>query len=452
MRPAIYTRVSNRDQADGFSLDAQERLCREYCASEGWPEPVVYTDAGRSAFSDSIKKRPAFARLLAAAEAREFDVVVVHKLDRFARNQETALREFRLLAKHGVLFVSISDRGYDFTSPLGKMVFGFLAGMAEYYSSNLGAEAKKGLEQRKLAGYPSPSRPYGAAKTEDGKGWVVDEATAPALARILELAASRSYETAAATLNAEGVPSRRGGPWWDGSVSRVVEAAGWLAHQPPPWPERYAAAAARTAHPPVRHGRAIRMLTGLMRCGHCGGAITYNPHATKGLLNLRCNRKPRGAHHCLPGAPRKTGAAHYEAEVVAWVESLPPAYDFQRAAERLAGQTDPAHAERLAIEEARRRVKFQHDHGIVSDDQLVAEAAVLDAREQALPALPRSEREMKHLIAGIEAFPLLPPEGQRDVLVTLAESVIVSGRCVEVMPSQLLARLLTEVQKLTKAA
>ena len=76
---------------EGYSLDAQDRAGRLYCQIHGWEIVQAYRDEGRSARTDDLSKRPAFLQMLADAEAGLIDVVVVHKLDRFARNLRVIL-------------------------------------------------------------------------------------------------------------------------------------------------------------------------------------------------------------------------------------------------------------------------------------------------------------------------------------------------------------------------
>src|SRR5687768_9821207 len=82
---AIYVRVSSKEQVEGYSLDAQRRACRELCASRGYQVVAEYADEGLSAHTDNLTKRPGFAQMLADAEGGRFGVIVVHKMDRFAR-------------------------------------------------------------------------------------------------------------------------------------------------------------------------------------------------------------------------------------------------------------------------------------------------------------------------------------------------------------------------------
>jgi site-specific DNA recombinase len=85
------------------------------------------------------------------AEAGLLDVVVVHKLDRFARNLRVTLETLERLDRAGAGFVSISE-SMDFTTPIGKVILATLAAFAQYYSDNLSWETKKGKAERKAQG------------------------------------------------------------------------------------------------------------------------------------------------------------------------------------------------------------------------------------------------------------------------------------------------------------
>ena len=86
MRAALYARVSDEEQVEGYSLDAQRRAFRDYTKSQGWDTYHEYVEEGVSARTDDVVKRPLFQEVINDALAHKFDVLVVHKLDRFARN------------------------------------------------------------------------------------------------------------------------------------------------------------------------------------------------------------------------------------------------------------------------------------------------------------------------------------------------------------------------------
>ena len=120
MRAVAYVRVSSMSQLDGHSLDAQERLFKELCKNRRWEPVRIYREEGKSAHVEAISRRPAFRQLLDDASKDQFDVVVVHTLDRWSRNQRVMLESFSTLAKHNVSLVSITEQ-IDYSTPQGKL-------------------------------------------------------------------------------------------------------------------------------------------------------------------------------------------------------------------------------------------------------------------------------------------------------------------------------------------
>lgn len=151
VRAVDYRRVSSEEQAteEHFSLAAQTQRCADFIAHKGWQHAGSFEDAGRS--GKSIY-RPAFQDMLAAAARHEFDVVVVHKIDRFSRNLTDFLVVLRELKQHNVKFVSVSE-DMDFTTGVGELVLIVLAWLAQWYLDNLRAEVKKGKRERARQGH-----------------------------------------------------------------------------------------------------------------------------------------------------------------------------------------------------------------------------------------------------------------------------------------------------------
>ena len=160
MRAVAYIRVSSAEQVDGHSLDAQERLFRELCKNRDWEQIFVYREEGKSAHVDSIKKRPVFRQLMEDAGQGRFDVVVVHTLDRWARNLKVLLDSVALLNEHNVGLVSISEK-LDWSSPEGRLVARTLGSFGEFFSDMLGTHVKKGIDERVLQGKRLGSIPFG---------------------------------------------------------------------------------------------------------------------------------------------------------------------------------------------------------------------------------------------------------------------------------------------------
>ena len=191
MRAVGYFRVSDEDQIDGYSLDAQRRALGEFCRQKGWKAVETYSEEGRSAWVESIAKRPAFRQMLEDAQARKFDVVVTHTLDRFSRNLRVMLDTFHVFAQNDVTYVSVTQE-IDYSKPEGKLFMTMLGAFAQYFSDALSGHTKKGMRERAHQGLFNGEPPFGYERCDadcfglDGThpGCHVEEAKA---ARVVEL-------------------------------------------------------------------------------------------------------------------------------------------------------------------------------------------------------------------------------------------------------------------------
>ncbi len=91
MRAALYARVSSDEQVEGYSLDAQRRAFQTLIQGRGWSAYQEYLEEGKSAHNDDIRKRPKFKEAMEDALAGHYNVLVVHKIDRFARKLRITL-------------------------------------------------------------------------------------------------------------------------------------------------------------------------------------------------------------------------------------------------------------------------------------------------------------------------------------------------------------------------
>lgn len=106
MRAACLIRVSDASQVDGYSLDAQRREITRWCESRDY-SAKFFVEEGVSAKTDRLDKRPQLQSILAAVERQEFDILVVHTLDRFARNQGVQRHVLEALGKKQVGFATV---------------------------------------------------------------------------------------------------------------------------------------------------------------------------------------------------------------------------------------------------------------------------------------------------------------------------------------------------------
>jgi hypothetical protein len=113
--------------------------------------------------------------MLIDADAGAFDTIVVHKLDRFARNLRVQLDGFDRLSKAGVGFVSLNEN-LDYSTPMGPMIMSQMGAWYQFYSDNLSQETKKGRGERKAQGLYNGLLPSGV--TTDAAGVPVLESDA----------------------------------------------------------------------------------------------------------------------------------------------------------------------------------------------------------------------------------------------------------------------------------
>lgn len=167
MEAALYARVSSEEQVEGYSIDAQIRAFETLVEVKGWAIYKEYIEEGKSARTENINKRPVFKEAIADGLDRRYDILVVHKVDRFSRKLRITLEYFDKLGKAEVGFVSIVEQ-MDFSTPWGKFTLSMLGGLAELYSDNLSQETKKGWHERRAQGLYCGTLPFGAAKSGDG--------------------------------------------------------------------------------------------------------------------------------------------------------------------------------------------------------------------------------------------------------------------------------------------
>ena len=173
MTAVIYARYSSDNQREE-SIEGQIRECTAYAEKNGITVVKHYIDRALSAKTDN---RPDFQQMIKDSEKRLFDIVLVWKLDRFARNRyDSAHYEYQLERNH-VKLVSATEPISD--SPAGIMVKSMLTGMAEYYSAELSEKVVRGMTENVLKGkYNGGTVPIGF-KVDEEKFFQIDPLKAP---------------------------------------------------------------------------------------------------------------------------------------------------------------------------------------------------------------------------------------------------------------------------------
>jgi putative DNA-invertase from lambdoid prophage Rac len=146
MKTAIYARVSTTDQC----CEMQLRELREYVARRGWETAAEFVDSG---FSGSKASRPALDKLMSAAARREFDCVLVYKIDRFGRSVLHLSQQLAALTSYGVRFLAVSQGiDTDASNPSSRLMLTILAGVAEFEREIIRERTLSGVRAAKANG------------------------------------------------------------------------------------------------------------------------------------------------------------------------------------------------------------------------------------------------------------------------------------------------------------
>ena len=219
-----YLRVSTRGQAErgggndeGFSIPAQREANKKKALSMGAIIGKEFVDRGASAKSAD---RPQLQAMLeyVRENADRIDYVIVHKVDRLARNRGDDIDIMRALRECGVQLVSASESIDD--TPAGMLLHGIMSSIAEFYSQNLATEVKKGMGEKIKNGGTIGRAPLGYLNVRrvDDKGReertvVLDEERAPLIKMVFEEYATGEWslnslaEYMAATRSTPKIPS-----------------------------------------------------------------------------------------------------------------------------------------------------------------------------------------------------------------------------------------------------
>ncbi len=145
-RVGIYSRVSTLNK--GQDPEVQLRELREYATQRGWQVVEEYTDHG---ISGAKASRPALNRLMADAQRRRIDAILVWRLDRFGRSLRHLVNALAELDAWGVAFVSLRD-SLDLTTPAGRLMCSVLGALAEFERELIRERVKAGLRNAKAKG------------------------------------------------------------------------------------------------------------------------------------------------------------------------------------------------------------------------------------------------------------------------------------------------------------
>lgn len=324
---AAYIRVSTNDQME-LSPESQLNEILKYAAANSIfiPEGFIFMEKeGRS--GKKAGNRPEFQRMIATAKTlpRPFDVILVWKFSRFARNQdESTFYKGMLRKKLGIDILSVSEPILG--GMYGRLIELIIEWQDEFYSCNLSAEVHRGMEQKAMGGGYQSAFPYGYRSDGPGKTPVIVKEQAEIVRTIfsLYLDEGKDFTAIAKKLNEKGCTTKRGHPFEGRTVSYILQNPFYTgkirwnkaphgSSRPNPADEiivsdgRHKAiitedlfekAKLRIMH--HKRGASARdicscshFLSGLLRCPICGAGLAYNRSQSP---NFQCWKYVRGIH------------------------------------------------------------------------------------------------------------------------------------------------------------
>jgi site-specific DNA recombinase len=318
MRAAIYARYSSELQSE-TSIQDQARDCTLRIQRENWSLTKIYSDA---AISGSTTLRPGYQDLLSDIRTKKFDIIVAEALDRLSRDQEDIAAFYKQIKFHGIRLITLSE------GEINELHIGLKGTMNALFLKDLATKIKRGQRGNIENGRSSGGLSYGyKVQIEyDAKGMPirgkrrVDDNEAIIINRIFtEYTNGNSPRAIAAGLNRDDIPAPKGGAWRASTINgnrargngillneayigfliynrtsmlknpstgkrvhKINPSEEWQIKEVPElkivtndlWVKVQFIKNSFVPIPTHKRRRPKRLLSGLIRCGTCGGSYT----------------------------------------------------------------------------------------------------------------------------------------------------------------------------------
>ena len=372
---ALYIRVSTDNQAE-LSPDAQKRLLLDYAKKNGI---IISNDFifSESVSGRHVQKRPEFQRMIGIAKqpSHPFDVILVWKYSRFARNQEESIVYKSMLKKDHVEVISVSEPLID--GPFGSLIERIIEWMDEYYSIRLSGEVLRGMKEKALRNGYQSSPCLGYEAVGHGKPFQINEAEYAMVSYIMDLYDNQNMdETAIARkCNDLGYKTKRGNPFERRTIDRILQnpfycgIVSWNgvefegAHEVRISKERFdrrqRLIASRKRPMKARNISTCKhWLSGLLKCSVCGATLSYTGNGK--CPYFQCWKYAKGFHKtsvALSVKKAEEAVIEYFDQVLAgadftYVRKEQPAADKTAAIEQLQKELSKLSARESRIRDA----------------------------------------------------------------------------------------------------
>ena len=215
----IYARYSSDNQR-AESITAQLRACKDYAKKKGYSIIGIYTDESKTGTNDN---RSGFQEIMTFIENNpsSVQIVLVHKLDRFARNRYDSAIYRKKLEKAGVRLESVLENFDD--SPESVLLESVIEGYNEYYSKNLARETMKGMKETALQAKHTGGHPPLGYDVSDNKTYIINPIHSEAIRIIFErFSQGYSYKAIIEELALKGLKTRNRKPFGQNSLYDIL--------------------------------------------------------------------------------------------------------------------------------------------------------------------------------------------------------------------------------------
>jgi DNA invertase Pin-like site-specific DNA recombinase len=293
-----YIRVSTQKQGEGVSLEAQKEAITGFASRNNLTIIEWFEEKETAAKSG----RPVFTRMLKLLERRKAAGLIIHKIDRSARN----LKDWAIISdlSDAGIDVHFATESLDFRSRGGRLTADIQAVIAADYIRNLREECLKGLYGRLKQGLYPFRAPLGYLDQGAGRPKIPDPATAPLITEMFSLYATGQYSlrTLRTEITRQGLRNLHGQPLSMCGVETILKNTFYVGvitlqrngqsfqgiHQPLIHTSLFTRVqdikAGRYGKKSTRHNHLFRSL---FRCGLCGRPMT--PERQKGCVHYRCH-------------------------------------------------------------------------------------------------------------------------------------------------------------------
>ena len=219
MRCGIYVRVSTDDQRDnGYSIDSQLRMIKEYCEKNDYDIVDVYNDAGHSG-KDLM--RPEMQRLLKDIKSKKIDKLIAIKVDRLTRNNYDGFWLLNYCEEHDVKIELILEP-YDVSTANGEMIFGMNLVFGQRERKEIGARTKRAMKEMALERIHPSKAPYGYIRNKETGHLEVEPIETEVVKEIFELCKQGNSTRSIATIMKDNNAYLKQGKWKSDRVYKIL--------------------------------------------------------------------------------------------------------------------------------------------------------------------------------------------------------------------------------------